>query len=207
MLNNKGYTLVELLATMTILGVLLAVTIPNISGISTQNKMTAYAEDAKKFKNTAEYMFRGDDTVIKPQEDKHCIMINLRYVHGSDYDNPPYGGAYDMDNSFVVMVKYNKRYMYYVQLVEKFTSDGVDNYRGVSLREYSELEGGKYLDCISEGVDMTPFVQVYFPGGVNVWTAPGNLLDKSRTSPSSRSIKNITNCETIDTVYYSALEV
>lgn len=202
MLNNKGYTLVELLATMIILGIMLAVTIPNISGISTQNKMTAYAEDAKKFKNTAEYMFRGDDTVIKPQSNEHCVMVNLNYVHDNEYDNPPYGGSYDKNNSFIVMAKINKRYKFYVQLVEKFESDG-DNFRGFSLIDYEKLEGSKYLNEVAEGVNMAPFVKVYSSGD-NGWEDKGTLLHRTRTSPLSESITSITGCKWLDEVYYAA---
>lgn len=202
MLNNKGYTLVELLATMIILGIILAVTIPNISGISTQNKITAYAEDAKKFKNSAEYMFRGDDTVKKPQESEHCVMVNLKYLHGNDYDNPPYGGKYDMNNSFVVMVKINKRYKFYVQLVEVFESDGMDNYRGFSLVEYSKLEGSKYLDEVDEGVNMDPFVKIYTSSD-NGWSNSSTILNK-RTSIDDKSIQEITGCKILDDVYYAA---
>lgn len=201
MLNNKGYTLVELLATMIILGIMLAVTIPNISGISTQNKMTAYAEDAKKFKNTAEYMFRGDDTVVKPQSNEHCVMVNLKYVHDNEFDNAPYGGSYDMNNSFVVMVKINKRYKFYIQLVEKFESDG-DNFRGFSLKNYEKLEGSKYLDEVDEGVNMSPFVTIYSSGD-NGWENKETLLNRVRTSPVLKSITGITECKVLDEVYYA----
>ena len=197
-MNNKGYTLVELLATMVILGILMAVTIPNISGISTQNKITKYAEDAKKFKNTAEYMFRGDDTVVKPVNNKECLIVNLRYVHGNEYDDPPYGGSYDMDNSFVVMVKSNRRYEYYVQLVEKFTADGMDNYRGFSLLKYSELESDTYLDKLSEGVNLTPFVNI------TNWGSESSILSARRTSPSNKNLKNIAKCDDIIGIYHSA---
>ena len=197
-MNNKGYTLVELLATMVILGILMAVTIPNISGISTQNKITKYAEDAKKFKNTAEYMFRGDDAVVKPVNNKECLIVNLRYVHGNEYDDPPYGGSYDMDNSFVVMVKSNRRYEYYVQLVEKFTADGMDNYRGFSLPKYSELESDTYLDKLSEGVNLTPFVNI------TNWGSESSILGARRTSPSSKNLKNIAKCDDIIGIYHSA---
>lgn len=203
MLNNKGYTLVELLATMVILGIIMAVTIPNISGITTQNKITTYAEDAKKFKNTAEYMFRGDDTVIKPNANGECVIINLKYVHGNDYDAPPYGGKYDMNNSFVVMVKKSKRYHYYVQLVEKYSADGIDNYKGFSLINYTELEGNTYLDKVTEGVNMTPFVSV------SNWNVPNDadkaaMLNSARDVPSSKSIKDITECTKLLEVYYAA---
>ena len=157
-LNNKGYTLIELLATMLILGILMAVTIPNITGISTQNKVTAYAEDAKKFKNIVEYKLRGDNTVKKPTSNEQCVIVALNLVHGSEFDNPPYGGTYMMDKSFVVMVKKNKRFDYYVQLVEDLGSS--KGYKGYGLIDSAKLEGTKYFDYINEDtvIDGNPFV-------------------------------------------------
>lgn len=197
MLNNKGYTLIELLATMVIIGVVMGVTIPNITGISAQNKMTAYAEDAKKFKNTAEYMFRGDDTVKKPTVNEQCVMVNLKYLHDNEFDNPPHGGSYDMMNSFVVMVKKNNRYYYYVQLVEKFDADG-DNYKGFSLIDHTALEGSKYLDEVDEGTSMAPFVSI------SDWGNISTILQSSRTSPSTQRITGITGCTSLLEVYYEA---
>lgn len=185
-MNNKGYTLVELLGVMLILGIVMGVTIPNISGISTQNKITTYAEDAKKFKSTAEYMIRGDDTVKKPVGDGECVVVNLKYIHGNEYDNPPYGGEYLMNKSFVVMVKKNKRYHFYVQLVEKFNTDGTDNYRGFKLLNYTELESTNYLDKLTEGLSMSDFVDVNLAGSKD---------DIKNT------INPTTNCTTVVEVY------
>lgn len=194
-MNSKGYTLVELLATMVILGILMAVTIPNISGISTQNKITTYAEDAKKFKSTVEYMLRGDDTLKKPKVNGDCVLVNLKYVHGNDYDHPPYGGEYLMDKSIVVMTKEQNRYKYYVQLVEKFISEGVENYRGFSLLEYSELEGDKYLTNISESSgNMGPFFDIKYN--------QGNILNF--TNGNGVTISEVVHCNNSQEVYYAA---
>lgn len=148
MLNKKGFTLVELLATMVILGVVMAFTIPNIIGIGEQNKATTYVEDAKKFKNTAEYMFRGDDSVEKPKTTGDCILVNLRYIADSEFNNPPYGGKYLMDQSFVVMMKNGNKYLFYVQLLEQLPNDA--GYRGIKLVDASELEGNDYFNKVVE---------------------------------------------------------
>lgn len=155
MLNNKGFTLVELLAVLIILGVILGVTIPNIVGITTANKLQAYAEDAKKFKSTVEYRFRGDSTIDKPQSNNECIVANLKYVAGNEYDNPPYGGKYLMDQSYVVMAKINNEYKYYVQLIEDLPED--EGYRGIRLDLSTKLDGTKYQDEIDEETSLDSF--------------------------------------------------
>ena len=48
-MNKKnGFTLVELLAMLTVLGILMVVTIPNISKILNNNRVNKYKMDAKK---------------------------------------------------------------------------------------------------------------------------------------------------------------
>ncbi len=168
-MNKKGFTLIELLAVFVILGVLLGVTIPNIIGITEANRIQTYADDSKKFKNSVEYAFRGDDTIILPSEENDCIIANLKYISGAEFDKPPYGGKYLMDDSYVVMKLVKEKdgsgsatkyftYKYYVQLVEEFTQgDGSKGYRGVRLKDYQKLEGDKYHDEISEDVSLNGF--------------------------------------------------
>lgn len=168
LMNNKGFTLIELMAVFVVLGVLMAVTIPNIVGITTANKQQTYAEDAKKFKNAVEYRFRGDSTIAKPQNNGDCIIANLKYVAGSEYDNPPYGGVYAMDYSYVIMAKKGNEYKYYVQLVEgvKYNPAGANDNakycqqegcRGIKLDLITKLSGEKYQDEIDEATSISSF--------------------------------------------------
>ncbi len=192
-INSKGFTLVELLAVMVLLGIVMAVTIPNIIGISTQNKITTYAEDAKKFKNTAEYKFRGDDTMTKPSNNGECVVVNLKYLHGNEFDNPPYGGVYLMDHSIVVMVKRNNQYKYYVQLIEKFEED-TTYYRGFSLIDYAELEKEDYSSkLIEKSAD---------DGGVNSLFINLKSYRNNKSGLASK-IKSITGCTTVLDIYYA----
>lgn len=167
-MNNKGFTLIELMAVFVVLGVLLGVTIPNIVGITTANKQQTYADDAKKFKNAVEYRFRGDSTIEKPTNNNDCIIANLKYVAGSEYDNPPYGGVYLMDYSYVIMAKKNNEYKYYVQLVEGIKpnpSGANDNAkycqeegcRGIKLDLITKLDGEKYQNEIDEATSISYF--------------------------------------------------
>ena len=72
MKNNKGFTLVELLAMLVVLGILMAITVPNISGILSQQKETAFIEDASKLINTAK-MKMSTDREIRRSMARFCI--------------------------------------------------------------------------------------------------------------------------------------
>lgn len=182
-LNNKGFTLVELLAVFVVLGVLMAVTIPNIVGITETNKLQNYAEDAKKFKNSVEYRFRGDSTIEKPQVNGDCIIANLKYVAGSEFDSPPYGGEYMMNQSFVVMAKKDNQYKYYVQLIEDLPGD--EGYRGVKLKDNTRLDAEKFQDEMDESVVIDDFAPAINASGFVITAGKTNSFITPKPVPTS----------------------
>lgn len=178
MLDNKGFTLVELLAVIAMLGIFMMVTIPNIMGISEANKKQAYADDALKFKNTVEYMIRSDENYIKPENVGDCVVVSLTHLladdndsyakddltplelasgnyvslEGSEYEDAPYGGKYLLNYSYVVVKNEGQQLKYYVQLIEKYDSTRA----GVKLVESSLLEGSNYVDSIESPLTGAP---------------------------------------------------
>lgn len=163
MLNKKGFTLVELLAMMVILGILMAVTIPNIAGIAEANKKQAYAEDALKFKNTVEYLLRSGDeeNYLKPEHDGECVVVSLTHLvadeygnvdlAGTEYENAPNGGKYWVDYSYVVMKKKSGEYEYHVQLIEDLDGSGSGvATMGIQLTNYQGLQNSGYLDKVED---------------------------------------------------------
>ena len=146
-INKKGFTLVELLASLVILGVIMAVAVPNVVGILNRNRASTYIEDAKKLSTTAEYKFRSDNTLQKPTTNGQCIAISLKYLDNSEFNNPPYGGKYLEQESFVIMKKENNSYKYYVQLIEEMPN-GSKGWRGISLASTDTLYEDNYEEKI-----------------------------------------------------------
>lgn len=145
-MNNKGFTLVELLASLVILGVLMAITIPNVVGIISQSKTNNYRADAEKMISTAKYKFSAD-SLYKPQANE-CIVITLSYLGESKFDNPPNEGQYLMGESFVIVKREGKRFNYYVRLVEKTKADVKS---GVNLVKEADLEKVDEKDTVKIG--------------------------------------------------------
>ena len=135
--NNKGFTLVELLAVMVILGIMMAIAMPNVTGILNKNRASTYVEDAKKLTTTAEYKLRGSNTGLVKPANGQCIVMNLAYLDNSEFEEPPYGGQYLKDESYVVIKKNGDTYEYYVQLLEKM-GEG-KSYRGIPFMEVQDI--------------------------------------------------------------------
>lgn len=134
-INSRGFTLIELMVSMVLIAIIIAITIPNIMGIIDNNKTNKYIEDAKRLVVTAEYKVRSDNVHVRPKTNKY-IILNLAYLDNSEFNKAPYGGTYDFIHSFVVMYKgEDRQYHYLVQLLEE--KDG--QYRGVRLTDYENL--------------------------------------------------------------------
>ena len=150
MKNKKGFTLVELLASLVILGLLTAVAAPNIIGILQSTKTETYVTDAKKLSTLAEYRFRKDNTIKRPNIGQ-CVLMTMSNLGTSEFKKPPYGGTYEDKKSFAVVCKENVtvggtttvKYVYYVQIIEKPKKDepsDPDTYNGILLTKVSDIK-------------------------------------------------------------------
>lgn len=132
-----GFTLIELIATITILGIIMLIAVPNVIGVVTKNKRQTYINDARKMVTLAKYKFDSDATIERPTGDK-CVMMKLENLDRSELQEGPEGGQYDPNQSFV-LIKYDsgsQQYIFYVQLVETYDTD---KKMGVPLTDYDSL--------------------------------------------------------------------
>ena len=151
MKNNKGFTLIELIASMVILAMLMLVTVPNVVGILAQNKKNAYSEDAAKMVSSAKYIiseYKNKGILVLPTANGECTVMTMGFLDKSEFTKAPNDGEYEFDHSYVVVervagdnsavgaagsvVKYN----YYVQLVEKKNG----KYTGVKVNTSTDYE-------------------------------------------------------------------
>lgn len=119
MMNNKGFTLVELLAVLSVLAVLMLLAVPNVIGVVQRDKNKTYVEDAKKLVTLAEYKIRSNPN-LKPSNNGNTICFYLDYLDKTkELNEPPNGGVYDRYISYVQVVKTDDKIKYKVQLAEK----------------------------------------------------------------------------------------
>lgn len=151
-LNRRGFTLVELLAMLVVLAILMAITVPNISGILGKSKTDIIKEDVTKMVDTAKIKIASDNSIINPAKNK-CLVFTLEYLNDNDdYKEGPNGGKYDFFDSFVIVKRVGSKYKYYVRLKE-LNSSG--NY-GVNIADYDSFEKdwNNKIDSISNNASL-----------------------------------------------------
>ena len=82
-MNNKGFTLVELLAAVSILAIISVIAVPKIIDTFERNKKDAYINDAKKFYALVEYSKRKNSSL----RNKNKVYFND--IDASDIDKSP----------------------------------------------------------------------------------------------------------------------
>lgn len=151
-MNKKGFTLIELLATITILAMIMLVAVPNIMSTLDKSKRRTYVEDAKKMISLAEYKVRSDTTIEVPYDQTVAVAFTLNSMDLTDFSEGPEGGTYDLNRSYVLLIRKDNEYLYFVTLVEKYGSGSDIKYRGVDTMDYNSL---LREDAVNNVIDFT----------------------------------------------------
>ncbi|MBP5678271.1 MAG: prepilin-type N-terminal cleavage/methylation domain-containing protein [Bacilli bacterium] len=124
-MNRKGFTLVELIAMMVVIGVLMVITVPNIAGILKKNRESIAVEDINKMVGNAKT--KMETNKAKYPTTAGCVVFTLKYIdNNNDFQTGVNGGYYNRDESIIVVTKEKVTptsqtyiYRYYVRLVEE----------------------------------------------------------------------------------------
>lgn len=143
--NNKGFTLVELLATIVILGILAVFSIPVITGMLDRSRNRIYINDAKKLISQAEYQLRNSSDQVESPDPDNCIVMSLLFLDNGTFDSAPNKGKYDREHSYVVVRNTNGTLDYAVTLVENISGN---SFKGVDLIEDTTLNSSSSLKYI-----------------------------------------------------------
>ena len=119
-MKKNGFTFIELLAMLLVLGIVMLLAIPNISGMLKNQKLDMYKQDANNMVESAKIKARNEKTLIAPKSGD-CIVFSLKYLDsGENIVKGPNGGKYDKFDSIVVYTRKANKYKYYVRLVEDY---------------------------------------------------------------------------------------
>jgi prepilin-type N-terminal cleavage/methylation domain-containing protein len=153
-MKKNGFTFVELLAMLAVLGILMLIAIPNISGMLKNQRLNIIKSDATNMIETAKVKARKERLIEKPKN-RECYAFALNYLN--DHDNivkGPNGGLYDQFDSIVIYTREGARYKYYVRLVEKYKNKVI----GINFLEEGSIKGLKTKD-IKEVTNSTGLVK------------------------------------------------
>lgn len=133
-LNNKGFTLVELLAVIAIMSVLLGIAVPTYSRIILNSKKTAYADTALTYIRSAKMKIANKE-INKTFDEDTTYYIDVRFLEESGVIAPsPFG---DWIEAYVIYT---------------IDSKGIPTYYFLSLDEQGWMIKRKKEDEINKSV-------------------------------------------------------
>lgn len=94
--NNKAFTLIELMVVISLLAIILAFALPNISSTLERNKKDQMINDAKDMVDKAKI----SDCIKNVENEYKCFLKDIDPKE--EIKTSPFGNEYDRDNSYVV---------------------------------------------------------------------------------------------------------
>lgn len=140
-MDKKGFTLIELILVIGIIGVILAFAIPNVTTTLEKNKKDQMIADAKDMAEKAK-------NYILIKGCKERLKLDVLDTN-KEIKSSPYGGEYDRDGSYVrVECAKNKYYIFLTSNNVTLFDSGASSVSNPLPVELSKLNSDKKYDYI-----------------------------------------------------------
>lgn len=195
-MKRNGFTLVELLAMLTVIGIIMIVAIPNISGMLKNQRLDFIKQDAKNMVESAKMKINKDRVLVKPKNGE-CIVFALNYLDDNDnIVNGPNGGKYEQFDSVVIYTREGSKYKYYVRLVERYKNQRI----GITLVDSIDIDKLKTSDVKTVGDNIGLSKNDTRANGIAKLSAFGSIMSKCTSIKGYYSGGNY--CTTYNGIYY-----
>lgn len=133
-MNKKGFTLIEILAVIVIIGIASTIGIIAISGSINQSRDSSFADLAKTYAEAARTMRASDKMYYQPK-DGEAVILPYSEIEGSDIENKDTTGYGDILPSYcyVSVVNEKTNFSYYVTQVD-------ETYHFINNIEYNNID-------------------------------------------------------------------
>ena len=158
-MNKKGFTLLELIAVIIIIGVLLMIAIPSVSGIIFSSRDNVYSNNIAAYINEIDTLYKEKKFGPLLDEDQ-IMMVPIKDIsfEKNNTNDSPYGG-YDFERSYIIIERSEHGYKLYATVVDttkrgvfELLSDDVnssiikvqDTNNFVKISNYFKCTSGKF---------------------------------------------------------------
>ena len=154
--NNKGFTMIEILTVVIILGVLMVVSIPSVSQYIIESRKDTYVSTVKGYVNALKYKINNSEYVFGNRDTTYYVHVNnIPLEKGGDSPFGEWEDAYvavtfdGLEHTYYWVSKDTAGYMVKLKLAEDITVDDivhesellVSNRYGIEEREKIQIVG------------------------------------------------------------------
>ena len=163
MKNNKGFSLIEIMAVIIIIGVMLTIAVPAVSSSIKDSRLHSYYATINSFLDTVrgEYESKKYGPYLADDEIMMVPLAAVELDEGNEEESP--FGKYELDRSYFIITRNNNGFNIYTYVIDS-NNYGIFNVRSDQLskddviqnklNEYANVRD--YFECTTDGFVTLP---------------------------------------------------